>query len=863
MPSGERTAPLELMKREATGASYDPLVRVTADRGVTVRGRGARGIVWCMRPRLFERRLRGLAARARAGRDGMAAAAGATAVADVVVGTAVVAAEPERFGANLDVPGYEPWLANALLLNDWIADGGMEPLVMRYKGTATGGGATAIEHTPDGVDAPAIGEAFFDGAHARVYRTEGGRIRLLRTATVASTRATLARGCHIALAEAGEPVRAGDIFFLALVRDDAPAIDRRHPQLGPLADADTWRVFPAQGDPAVVTARRDPATVAPAHGSRTSLRLRIDAALEGGISQLIAGTPGQRVFNAFEPGRRYRVELWLRQHGLAGGLVTVSLAPYPTRVRRTFAVTGSWARYRLSFTATRRAAGESLARLSIACRGPGTLWVDDVRLFDARWPAHAVRPEVLRALAAYRPGTLRIWSGQTNTTWGTTLDTWLAPEGQGMRAWEPGRGAVAGPRCGLPAALALACACGATPWLIVHPSFDEAEWRGLAEYLAGPPGSPYGARRAAAGQVRPWSEVFARIRIEYGNETWNAQFHPWTFENGEQYGQFAEHFFGVFRASPHYPELAGKVDFVLGGWVLSTGPRGYGASARLASPSASIVGIQPYLAGGRIFRIPAPTADAWFESALLFAPRIIHHLTDQHAATLKLLRKMGYPCTLATTEAGPDYTPPAAKAAPDPEQERRGKSLAVGVSTLDAFLYNSSQGFGPQAYYLLGTGTRWASHTEWREGFRPHAAWLALLLRNRLAEGDMVDTAVTGGPRVDLPEIHSTTPSGFPGQAYRIPARTGMPQIAAYAFRADRRHAVFVLSRHLYQATTIRLHLPTRPTAAALYTLTGDPRASNIDGSRIAIRRRQIRFGQHHTFAMPPGSVYLFVVDSD
>ena len=157
----------------------------------------------------------------------------------------------------------------------------------------------------------------------------------------------------------------------------------------------------------------------------------------------------------------------------------------------------------------------------IAFHGPGTLWVDDVRLSDVRWPAHAVRPEVLRALAAYRPGTLRIWSGQTSTTWGTTLDAWLAAEGQGMRAWEPQRGPVAGPRCGLPWRWPLPMPAGAAPWLIIHPSFDEAEWRRLAEYLAGPPDSRYGARRAASGQIRPWSEVFARIRSEYG--TWHSR----------------------------------------------------------------------------------------------------------------------------------------------------------------------------------------------------------------------------------------------------------------------------------------------------------------------------------------------------
>ena len=738
----------------------------------------------------------------------------------------------------------------------------MEPLVLRYKGSATGGSATTIEHAAP--DPQEFGTGFFDGATARVYRLVGGRIQLLRTATVARVRASPTPGYRITLEGTGPPVRAGDVFFLSMVCDDAPPLDGHDVQAQGAAGGDTWRVFPEQGNPPAVTARRDPATVAPAHGSRTSLRLRIDAALEGGISQFIAGTPGQRVFNAFEPGRRYRVELWLRQHGLAGGLVTVSLAPYPTRVRRTFAVTGTWARYRFSFTATRRAAGESLARLSIACRGPGTLWVDDVRLFDVRWPAHAVRPEMLRALATYRPGTLRIWSGQTNTAWGTALDAWLAPEGQGMRVWEPGRGPVAGPRCGLPAALALARACGATPWLIVHPSFDEAEWRGLAEYLAGPPESPYGARRAASGQIRPWSEEFARIRIEYGNETWNAQFHPWTFEGGSQYGLFAEHFFGVVKASPHYPALAGKVDFVLGGWVLSTGPRGYGASARRASASSTMIGFISYFAGWHRFALPASTSDDRFQNAMTVAPWVAHYLANQQVATLSLLGKTGFLTTPATGEGGPGYPLPAGGVPADPVREMIGKSLAAAVGTLDAFLYNSSRGFGPQAYYLLGVGPLWTSHTGWNEGHRPHPSWLALQLRNRYAEGEMVDTAVTGGPRVDLSQVNSgTNGSSSTHTPYRIPARAGVPLIAAYTFRLGRRHAVFVLSRRLDQATTVRLHLPERPTGATLYALAGNPRATNLDALRIAIRRRRLpHLPQHHTFAMPPGSIYLFVVDS-
>ena len=794
--------------------------------------------------------------------------------AEITIGVAVIAPDPERFGVNLDIPGYEPWQANAVLLNNWVAGGGMEPIVLRYKGTATGGSATTIEvaagqdpsDPPATPDPPEFGRGFFDDACVRIYRIAGGQVRLLRTATVAHDRAHPDLGARITLAEEGPPVRAGDVFFLSLVRDDAPHID---PGLGIGAAADTWHVFPEGGDPPIVAARRDRTAVAPAHGSRTSLRLRLDAPIEGGVFQFVASTPGQQRFNAFEPGRRYRIELWLKQEGVAGGRVTVSLAPYPRRVRRTFRVTGEWARYRCSFTATRRAGGDTLARLTIACTGPGTLWVDDVRLYDTRWPAHAVRPEVRHALAAYRPGSLRIWGGQTNLAWGTALDSWLAPEGQAMRVWMPGRGPAAGPALALPTALALARACGATPWLIVHLSFDEGEWRNLIEYLAGPPQSPYGALRVVAGQHRPWTEEFARIRVECGNETWNPFFRPWNFESGTQYGQFAEYFFSQARASPSYPAAAAVLDFVLGGRKLSPPPRTYGMSAREASPSSSLVCFSEYLPAWGASRIPARTREEEFRNTLIYAPWAMHYLMDRQVALHHLHAKMGFPSTLAMSEIGAHYPLPRPNRPVDRGAEVVGNSLATAVGLLDAFLYNAALGVGPQAYYTLGIGPRWASHSEWQRGGRPYPSWLALLLRNRYAEGPMIAATVSGGQSIDLPEI---TTALFPNAAmpailwasiYTVPARSGIRLLATYAFRRGGRYAIFVLSRQLSLPTPVTLHLPATPTATRLYTLTGDPRATNLEAMRIRIRRRAVRrFTKDYAFTMPPGSIYLFVVDT-
>lgn len=777
--------------------------------------------------------------------------------AEVTIGTTVVAPNPERFGANIEVFDYEPWTLNAAILNNWIADGGMEPIILRYKGTATGGDTTTIANDagPTTSAGEMVGDGFFDGADVRVYRVTDGHVHLLRTDRVARYLTSEASGYRIILDAVGPPVQAGDVYILSQIRDDVPT-DRLHPCAETLADADCWHIYPNWGDRSAVTMRRDRATAAPDRGSRTSMRIDARAAMEAGLLQFVAAPPHRHAHNAFDPAGTYRFEIWLKQQGVADGKVSVWLGPYRERIQQTFTVSGEWAGYRFTFKGPRHMLRDDFSQLNITFHGPGTLWVDDVRLFDTRRPPYAVRPEVLEAVKAYRPGTLRIWSGQTNTAWGTTLDNWIAPDGRGLRLWDPRHGRVTAALFSLPTALAFARSTGAMPWLIVHPSFDEAEWRGLIEYLAGPPTSPYGARRAASGQVRPWTDEFARIRIEYGNEPWNAIFEPWIFANGLQYGQFAEYFFGQAKESPSYAAAADKLDFAVGGWVLSTGPRTFGTRARQASPSASIVGLSSYLAGWDRSQIPAHTREEQFQHTLLYAPWILHTLTDRQVATHSLLAKMGFPATLATPESGPEYSLPSPGKAFNPIQERFGKSLAAGVSTLDALLYNASKGFGPQAYHAFGVGAGWSSHTAWTKGYRPHPAWQALELRNRYAEGDMVAVDIAGGPRADLPELRN--------ERYRVPARPAVPLIAAYAFRRGGRYAIFVLSRQLSSPTPVRLHLPAPPSAATLYTLAGDPRATNLEALRVKVRRRRVRrFTQHYIFAMPPGSIYLFVVDTE
>jgi hypothetical protein len=150
----------------------------------------------------------------------------------------VVASSPERFGVNIaegDKAGG--------LFNNWTLDAGMEPVILRYKGIATGGGENFIVNNENPTTSVynTINEGFFDGAQVRVYRMQADGIRLVRAGTVRHYE--VSPSFRITLTEYGPPVEKGDIYFLSMVRDNVPfnVID---PRMKWLEHWDTWSVAP-------------------------------------------------------------------------------------------------------------------------------------------------------------------------------------------------------------------------------------------------------------------------------------------------------------------------------------------------------------------------------------------------------------------------------------------------------------------------------------------------------------------------------------------------------------------------------------------------------------------------------------------
>ena len=90
------------------------------------------------------------------------------------------------------------------------------------------------------------------------------------------------------------------------------------------------------------------------------------------------------------------------------------------------------------------------------------------------------------------------------------------------------------------------------------------EMQNLIQFLGGSASTPYGAKRAALGQVAPWTTVFPTIHLELGDEAWNTAFSGDTIESPYAYGSRISTIFGAARSASGYDPT--KFDLIMDGW---------------------------------------------------------------------------------------------------------------------------------------------------------------------------------------------------------------------------------------------------------------------------------------------------------
>jgi hypothetical protein len=361
----------------------------------------------------------------------------------------------------------------------------------------------------------------------------------------------------------------------------------------------------------------------------------------------------------------------------------------------------------------------------------------------------------------------------------------------------------------------------------------------------------------------------------------------WVHQGGQEYGLFANYYFAEnVAAHPWWNQynLGSKIKFSLNAnydayqnqWGTS-----YGELAALQAPT-----VTSYLGHANYVGPKWETGEEPFQTFddhgmqettigayLTMFPIIdnVRAIRDQFAAGgLANYRPIAY-------EGGPSgyYLPGQGTITQTAVSEQYGKSVGMGVSALDAWLYSSLNGYAHQEYFAYFGGEAWSSHTMPNAGgFRRHPGWLALMMRNRYAPGST---------------MLATTFQSIP--TYQ---REGadVPLMSAYAIQGENTLSVFVLSRKVDGihdgvdfgdgTTPVTIHLPiTECVTATRYALTApdgspaDPRANNIAAVNVAISALPLAPSECNdgvlvvgpatggvAGGMPPGTAFLYVFES-
>jgi len=602
-----------------------------------------------------------------------------------------------------------------------------------------------------------------------------------------------------------------------------------------------------------------------------------------------AGT-GQSWYEVLKPNQSYTVEVWLKQEGMTDPRFTFSFAGFyrdkiPPIV---FVADGEWKRYRATFTVPELWEGkDGVGQMVFEFKGPGTVWMDNLRVYSDEAPFLDYLPYEYQALERSGMKCLR-----THGFIKTGMTTYS------MEQLTNVRGASSGiPKENtLEQILSILRRAKMNPWLQIEMHMSPEEWLGLIEYLAAPydpskdspQSKPWAYKRFAQGQAKPWADEFDTMYFELSNETWNWLFKPWVFENmtdaatgqkydrGEVYGLFQEHVYECFRRSPYWQSsgLDKKMHFVIGGWAINK----YGTLAASRSPHSRYLTIADYNGGWDEGEGPTAGDDPSLFRVLLHVPQMSDPRARQLRADRDELRQSVNPSLeLGTYEAGPGYALSGLNHQPKmteqqvAAQERTMKSLAGGTATLDSFLHKAVHGFTLQNFFTYFHGrTHWVSHTAWYRGARPHPCWLTLELFNREGTGDVLQVEPIEVPTMDVPAYKRRT------------AVPNAPLVACYATRHGDRMNVFLLSRKLdhypiqgddgYTPTTIELPFR-RVKKITLHKIAGNPRATNIESENVRIETVPVPveaftnpFVVHERTGadargLPPAATFLYVFE--
>ncbi|MFC1633863.1 hypothetical protein ACFL5Z_03410 [Planctomycetota bacterium] len=219
----------------------------------------------------------------------------------------------------------------------------------------------------------------------------------------------------------------------------------------------------------------------------------------------------------------------------------------------------------------------------------GDVLVDDIELWmEGDSNPTAFRDDLIATFKKFNPGAIRYLQ-----TGGSTIDNAIAPplrsysySNRKTRTYGPYENHQTDPY-GLHEMYELCAHLGCEPWYCLPGTLHQKELANFMEYLGAPADVGYGKKRAELGQIKPWTEVFDHIHIEFGNEAWNnAAYYQCGGYNGPDYWK------DLIETGKNSPYYTPKILFHTAGQAAWSGRN---AGILKNAPNADRFSVAPYL----------------------------------------------------------------------------------------------------------------------------------------------------------------------------------------------------------------------------------------------------------------------------
>lgn len=813
----------------------------------------------------------------------------------------VLIKDPPRFGTNIPwVYHFKPWNPNRFL-NIWNENFSFEPFDIRHeinvnndtftKSTETEfqwhwrrgqPGISSYGRYPSGI---------YDGGTLEIYRADGDEYKRIHKSKV--TKWFADRAAKPEKDEKGVPtfdegtvtwetpipkeygtIKKGDLLVFT-VHSTKPAITCTHNNSKKMNDG-----FLARSNKQVQW-EIDTTTNCGEGTTTASMKLTVAGAKAGnpaGLCHYYINEEGEEGKGAwlkstlqFIKDKKYKCQAWLKGEK-DGQKVKIYAGAHGNKE---FELTTKWQKF--EFDLLEKQGSEFFKNgpypnLFIGSEENGTFWVDNMLIYQTDVPKFALLPYASDALKEYKPQYVRVWSGYTYRTIAAALSNDFGGIGTFENRYNANNGLT------MTKGLEICRKVGGNPWLPIWALNSKEELTFFMEFLGGDETTEGGKLRISQGNPKPWLEEFDKIIIECNNEAWNGPFNIAGSNNDPVlYGKLCNRFFRTLKSSPFYNK--DKIVLVQNGdvnrtyrqkhfktkkWLPGEEGKVWTFQGLSICKEADATDLGVYYGGADGLTVLGENDKELYQNQILYNRRVAGpNIFDSALELRKELAQEGRKIGLCIYEGGPGYPIPGPGKTHTQEGEIMGKSIAMGVLTLDAFMRQQEDGYFAMCYYLFKTGINWASHKDMNDMI-PYPSWTSLLMRNKYCSGDLmkVDTVEVKTMDFEQDVVEKMNWNNTKKVKRVIEATQNVPWSVCYCYKDGNRYSYIVYNLSYDEPRKVKIDLPYEPKAEATkYILTHeDPRAHNRYEKQVEMTEEKVTdFSKSYTFDLPPCTIFVFV----